>query len=222
MGENLPKTLRRLRACGGGRGRDVGASRGCRDGVVARVGLGTKRILPWLGCSWNTVPEKLGGWAAYRRQRRRLESLEDWLSERFRWHRGNCHVVRQDLAREHSIAVSLRAIERAVAPLGQALRAEARACVRFETLLGELLQSILARCGCRSGISVRGRTTVAVFKSEDPAGFVEMPEKLVLRTDRGPKLTRHQFEAGLNEDAGCPSAGGLAPMSIGVGHGQSR
>jgi len=108
------------------------------------LGWGTKRISRELGCSRNTVKRYLesGGWVAYRRPRRRyrLEGLEDWLSERFRRHRGNCDVVRQDLAREHSIEVSLRTIERAVAPLRQALRAEARACVRFETPPGKQLQ----------------------------------------------------------------------------------
>jgi transposase len=85
---------------------------------------------------------RAGGWIAYRRPRRcrRLDGLEGWLAERFRRHRGNCDVVRQDLAREHGIVVSLRTIERAVAPLRQALRAEARACLRFETPPGKQLQ----------------------------------------------------------------------------------
>jgi transposase len=66
--------------------------------------------------------------------------LESWLADRFRQHRGNCDVVRQDLVREHGVTVSLRTIERAVAPLRKALRAEARACVRFETPPGKQLQ----------------------------------------------------------------------------------
>ncbi|TIS04962.1 MAG: IS21 family transposase, partial [Mesorhizobium sp.] len=69
-----------------------------------------------------------------------LEGLEDWLAERFRQHRGNADVVRQELAREHGLQVSLRTVERAVAPLRQALRAEARATVRFETPPGRQLQ----------------------------------------------------------------------------------
>jgi transposase len=83
-----------------------------------------------------------GGWVAYRtpRRARRLDGLEGWLAERFRRHRGNADVVRQDLAREHGIIVSLRTVERAVAPLRQALRAEARATVRFETPPGKQLQ----------------------------------------------------------------------------------
>ena len=49
-------------------------------------------------------------------------------------------MVRQDLLREHGLRVSLRTVERAVAPLRQALHAEARACVRFETPPGQQLQ----------------------------------------------------------------------------------
>jgi len=44
------------------------------------------------------------------------------------------------LARERGVTALLRTIERAVAPLRQALRAEARACVRFETPPGKQLQ----------------------------------------------------------------------------------
>lgn len=69
-----------------------------------------------------------------------LDGLEDWLAERFRRHRGNADVVRQDLAREHGIAVSMRTVDRAVAPLRQALAAEAVATVRFETPPGRQLQ----------------------------------------------------------------------------------
>lgn len=49
-------------------------------------------------------------------------------------------MVRQDLEREHGIVVSLRTVERAVAPLRRELRAEARATVRFETPPGCQLQ----------------------------------------------------------------------------------
>ena len=52
----------------------------------------------------------------------------------------NADVVRQDLAREHGIVVSLRTVERAVTPLRQAFRAEAQATVRFETPPGKQLQ----------------------------------------------------------------------------------
>ena len=109
-----------------------------------RLGWGSKRIAGELGCSRNTVKRYLaaGGWVAIRqpRRKRRLDGLEEWLAERFRRHRGNCDVVRQDLLREHGITVSLRTMERATASLRQALRAEARACLRFETAPGEQLQ----------------------------------------------------------------------------------
>jgi transposase len=108
------------------------------------LGWGTKRIAGELGCSRNTVKRYLsaGGWAAIRQPRRsrRLDGLEEWLAERFRRHRGNCDVVRQDLQHEHGIAVSLRTVERATAQLRQALRAEARATLRFETPPGRQLQ----------------------------------------------------------------------------------
>ena len=109
-----------------------------------RLGWGAKRIAGELGCSRTTARRYIeaGGWVAYRTPRRvsRLDGLGGWLGERFRQHRGNADVVRQDLAREHGITVSLRTVERAVAPLRQALRAEARACLRFETPPGKQLQ----------------------------------------------------------------------------------
>ena len=49
-------------------------------------------------------------------------------------------VVRQELASERGIAVSLRTVERAVAPHRQRLLASALATVRFETRPGEQMQ----------------------------------------------------------------------------------
>jgi transposase len=66
--------------------------------------------------------------------------LSEWLREGFRQHAGNADVVRQELAREKDITVSLRTVERAVAPLRRELIAAARATVRFETQPGEQLQ----------------------------------------------------------------------------------
>lgn len=107
-------------------------------------GWGSKRIAHELGCSRNTVRRWLseGGWRAVAPvvRRRALDGLEDWLAERFRRHAGNADVVRQELLAEKGVAVSLRTVERAVAPLRQALRAEARATVRFETRPGQQLQ----------------------------------------------------------------------------------
>jgi transposase len=100
------------------------------------LGWGTRRIAAEFGCSRNTVKRYvgLGGWAplAATRRPRALDGLEDWLAERFRRHRGNADVVRQELSAEHGIAVSLRTVQRAVAHLRRELAAEARATVRFE------------------------------------------------------------------------------------------
>jgi transposase len=109
-----------------------------------RQGWGTRRIAVELGMSRNTVRRyvRQGSWCAYKGPKRagKLAGLEDWLAERFRRHRGNAEVVRQELASELGVSVSLRTVERAVAPLRQQLRAEARATVRFETEPGHQLQ----------------------------------------------------------------------------------
>jgi len=109
-------------------------------GVMLRLhglGWGTRRIAAELGCSRNTVKRyvEAGGWVGFRvpRRRRLLDGLEGWLEERFRRHRGNADVVRQDLARELGLVVSLRTVERAVQPWRRELAAAARATVRFET-----------------------------------------------------------------------------------------
>jgi transposase len=107
-------------------------------------GWGTKRIAQELGCDRKTVKRHLrqGGWQPYRQPRRAkaLDGLEDWLAERFRRHRGNADVVRQELADEHRITLSLRTVERAVQGLRRELLAEAKATVRFETPPGHQLQ----------------------------------------------------------------------------------
>jgi len=119
------------------------------------LGWGTKRISAELGCSRNTVKRYIEaqGWPGYRRPKRDrvLAGLENLLADRFRQHRGNADVVRQDLAREHGLRVSLRTVERAVAPLRQALRAEARATVRFETPPGRQLQIDFGELGVAIG-----------------------------------------------------------------------
>jgi transposase len=108
------------------------------------LGWGVRRIAAELGCSHMTVRRYLeaGGWPGYRAPRRArvLDGLEAWLAERFRRHRGNADVVRQELEREHGIVVSLRTVERAVQELRRELVAEARAMVRFETPPGCQLQ----------------------------------------------------------------------------------
>jgi hypothetical protein len=78
------------------------------------LGWGERRIAAELGCSRRAVRRYLagGGWAGYRPPRRakRLDGLEDWLSERFFRHRGNADVVRQELEREHGVVASLRTV----------------------------------------------------------------------------------------------------------------
>jgi hypothetical protein len=83
-----------------------------------------------------------GGWTPYQQPGRKkaLDGLETSLRERLRRHRGNADVLRQELAIEKAIAVSLRTVERAVKPYRQELEAEARAKVRFETPPGKQMQ----------------------------------------------------------------------------------
>jgi transposase len=111
---------------------------------LKELGWGTRSIAAELGCSRTTVRRWLreGGWRRASTPERAsvLAGHEAWLSERFRRHGGNADVVRQELAAEKGVTVSLRTVERAVAPLRQALRAEALATVRFETAPGEQLQ----------------------------------------------------------------------------------
>ena len=71
------------------------------------------------------------------------------LAARFRRHRGNADVVRQDLARESGIEVSLRTLEQALAPLRLTVAAQARATLRFETPPGKLLQIDFGDTGYR-------------------------------------------------------------------------
>lgn len=109
-----------------------------------KLGWGTRRIAAELGCSRTTVKRYLetGGWVGYRRPARKhkLDGLEEWVAATFRQHRGNADVVRQELARQHGIIVSLRTVERVVQPLRRTLAAEARATVRFETPPGKQMQ----------------------------------------------------------------------------------
>ena len=112
--------------------------------ALQALGWGAKSISRELGCSRNTVRSYLrrGAWRAMDVSRRGsvLEPHREWLAGRLRQHRGNADVVRQDLARELGITVSLRTVQRAVEPLRRELRAEAVATVRYETAPGHQLQ----------------------------------------------------------------------------------
>lgn len=111
---------------------------------LKELGWGAKRIARELGISRNTARDYIaaGGWRPYRQPRRKkaLEGHEGWLRERLRRHRGNADVIRQELASEKGILVSLRTVERAVERYRQELAAEARATVRFETPPGKQMQ----------------------------------------------------------------------------------
>lgn len=108
------------------------------------LGWGSKRIAAEVGCARNTVKRYLAQarWApaAVPPRPKALDAHAAWVAARFHQHAGNADVVRQDLLKEHGVRVSLRTVERAVAPLRQALAAAARATVRFETAPGEQLQ----------------------------------------------------------------------------------
>jgi transposase len=111
---------------------------------LKELGWGTKRIARELGANRGTVKRYLaaGSWQPFKspERKKRLDGLEDWLKERFRRHRGNADVIRQELGGEKGIRVSLRTVERAVAPWRRELEAERRASVRFETAPGRQLQ----------------------------------------------------------------------------------
>jgi transposase len=128
-----------------------------------------------------------GGFVAYRRPARwrTLAGLEDWLAERFRRHAGNADVVRQELMAEKGIALSLRTVEREVAPLRRALEAEARATVRFETPPGQQLQIDFGE----RRVAIAGVST-KVFLFVATLGY---SRQLLLDNDRG-LVSRHDVE----------------------------
>ena len=86
---------------------------------LKELGWGTRSNAAELGCSRTTVRRWLreGGWRRASTPERAsvLAGHEAWLSERFRRHGGNADVVRQELAAEKGVTVSLRTVERAEA-----------------------------------------------------------------------------------------------------------
>src|SRR3954467_9867318 len=108
-----------------------------------------------------------------------------WLAERFRRHRGDAAGVRQELAAEPGITVSLRTVERAVAHLRRELAAEARATVRFETPPGRQMQidfgaasAGIGREGTRGFLFVAPlghsrRTFVRAFRHERQSAWLD-------------------------------------------------
>lgn len=108
------------------------------------LGYGTRRIAGEVGHSRGTVQRYIqaGGWMPFAagERDRMLDGLDDWLRERFLRHAGNADVVRQELATEKSITVSLRTVERAVEGWRAELIAASVATVRFETPPGRQMQ----------------------------------------------------------------------------------
>jgi len=136
------------------------------------LGWGTRRVAAEFGCSRDTVARCVGpgGWAPPRvaRRPRALDGLEGWLAERFRRHRGNADVVRQELLAEHGLAVSLRTVERAVRGMRRELAAEARATLRFETPPGYRLQTDF---GTATATAETGGEAVRVHLSVATLGY---------------------------------------------------
>lgn len=91
-------------------------------------GLTVRTIARTLGCSPHTVDRyvQLGEWRPRRPVKGKLHGLENWLTERFLHHRGNANLVRQEVLHELEIEVSLRTVERAVAPLRKKLKTDIR------------------------------------------------------------------------------------------------
>jgi len=123
-----------------------------------QLGWGLRRIAREVGCSPMTVRRYLAGdgWTPYCSPDRpgALAGQEAWLAERFRRHRGNADVVRQELASELGVVASLRTVERAVAHLRRELAAALLATVRFETPPGRQLQIDFGERGVRVGEEV--------------------------------------------------------------------
>lgn len=107
-------------------------------------GWGKQRIADHLGISKNTVRRyiRAGGWTPYKRPERAktLAQLQDWLKDAIVQHHGNAAVLQQLLRDEHGVSVSLRTVQRAVAPHRSLVRAKKVATTRFETPPGKQLQ----------------------------------------------------------------------------------
>src|SRR5258706_4826926 len=150
---------------------------------LQRKGWGAKRIARALGISKNTVKRSLraGGWQPYGRPSRQkaLDSCAEWVVEQYLKHRGNADVVRQELLRELGLQVSLRTIERAVAPLRRQLRASAVATVRFETPPGHQMQADFGQTQ-----ALIGGERVWVFLSVIPLGYSRRPFVKPFRHER--------------------------------------
>lgn len=73
-------------------------------------------------------------------RRSALDGLEGWLRERFFRHGSKADVIRQELAAEREVMLSLCHVERRVAGWRRELKAHGRATERFEKPPGKQLQ----------------------------------------------------------------------------------
>jgi hypothetical protein len=100
-------------------------------------------------------------------------------AKRFRRHAGNADVVRQELASEKGLVVSLRTVERATAPLRRDLVAAARATLRFETHPGEQLQIDFGERRVEiGGVAVKVFFFVAPFLKSPTSSFFLVPTEM--------------------------------------------
>ena len=148
------------------------------------LGWGTRRIAAEIGCNRETVQRYLaaGRWAPCRVPTRPslLAGHADWLAERLRRHRGNADVVRQELASELGITVSLRTVERAVSHLRRELAADALATVRFETPPGRQLQIDFGQ----RRVAIEGEVSSKVFLFVATLGYSRRVYAAAFRNER--------------------------------------
>jgi hypothetical protein len=130
------------------------------DAPAQRAGLGRQTDFPRAGDQPQHSKGTTSRPAPYRQPRRKkaLDGQEAWLRERLRRHRGNADVIRQELAAEKGIIVSLRTLERAVQPCRQELVAERGRRCGLRRRPASKCRSILANAWSRSaaGVLVRG------------------------------------------------------------------
>ena len=118
------------------------------DEVLTMKTLYAKGHTPWkiakiLGCSNHTVKRYIdNGFDAAPREQPpgALDAHGAFLLERFLRHAGNADVVRQELATELGVQVSLRTVQRALKPYRERIRASRQATQRYETKPGQQLQ----------------------------------------------------------------------------------
>lgn len=149
---------------------------------LKQLGWGTRRIAVELGVSRTTVKDWLaaGGWQVFAQptRRKKLDGHADWLRERFRQHRGNADVVRQELAAGKGVVVSLRTVERAVEPYRAELEAEARATVRFETAPGKQMRDAISASGWSRSAGRRSRRSCSWPRSGSRAACTFAPSAM--------------------------------------------